>query len=225
MTPRGFSLLELVLGCALLSLVTFVIFFSLNYGFRSFTLASARSGLQGELRSLAARLHYDATLSTMSGPQIASLGRTLSTTTDGGTSAQPRHLLCLPGKRNWNDDGSFEPGSGLPIWDEYIVYHADLERQGSLSRVTVRPADPFQGGGWLGFSNYLATYRNLAPVTGAPVGGGTVQSVRRLSRDLLGFQASKSSSGLAVLVRLVSRTRRDEILEAVLQIQPRNRAY
>lgn len=229
--PRaGFSLLELTLSCALLSLFFLAIFVLFERGFSGYSTASKRMDSVSEMQAIVSRLERDAELATLAGSEVID-SRSASVVLDSGTAAYPRHIVCLPALGDWGDPNRFDSQSGLPLWDRYLIYHAELTpNAAALVRVEVeRPV--FGGFGWASLPQYLAAYPNQAPPRGVGVGDGQVRARRSLTNRLLAFEGVKTTTALSFTIRLRSRTKgatgpaRDEVLEAQIRVAPKNKGY
>lgn len=227
---RAFSLLELTMSCALLSLFFLAIFVVFERGFYGYSTASKRMDSVSEMQAIVSRLESDSELATLGGSQVIDT-RTANVVLDSGTAAYPRHIVCLPGLGDWSNPLRFDDESGLPIWDRYLIYHAELTQDSAaLVRVELEPPT-FGGHGWAGLSQYVLAFPNQAPGRGAAVGDGQVRSRRALTNHLLAFAASKTTTALSFTIRLRSRTKgatgpaRDEVLEAQVRVAPKNRGY
>ncbi|MBT9583038.1 hypothetical protein IV102_06805 [bacterium] len=215
-------------------LASLVIFSVFNYGQRGFRMAAGRNDLQSDARSSLTRLKHDLEHSTLTGVSVDSgILRKVTVPLMAGPSVQPRHLVCMPALSDWNAPGNFHGTTGLPLWDRYILYHADLQTdKARLFRVELQVAS-FPGDSWAGFLTYAAGFLGNPPPGGATVGGGTVRGLRALAGNLLGFEVSKSTKNAVVVLRLWNRVKgplegsklRDEILELRSRIAPNNRPH
>mgnify|MGYP000953546353 CR=1 FL=1 len=227
---RAFSLLELTLSCALLSLFFLAIFVLFERGIYGYSTASKRMDSAAEMRAIVTRLESDAELATLAGSQVVD-SRTVNVVLDSGAAIYPRHIVSLPGLGDWSDPLRFDEQSGLPLWDRYFLYHAELAQDSAaLVRVELRPPQ-FSGFGWTNLPQYVAAYPNQAPARGAVIGNGQVGARRALTTNLLAFEAIKTTADLGFIIRLRSRTKgatglaRDEVLEARVRVVPKNKGY
>ena len=231
---QGFSLLEVILSCSLLMLASAVIFSVFCYGQRGFSLASGRNSIQCDARSTFARLRQDLEQSAWSGVSLdTGVLRRATVPLSTGPSVQPRDLICMASLTDWYASGNFDPVTGLPLWNSYVLYHPDLQtNQSKLYRVElVVPA--FSGGGWSDFTTYFTGYLGTPPAVGTNISGAVVRSRRVLAGSLLGFEISKSTKSILVTLRLWNRAKgvvqgskdKDEILEIRSRIAPNNLAY
>ncbi|MGE0488041.1 MAG: type II secretion system protein J [Vulcanimicrobiota bacterium] len=139
---RGFSLLELMFAVALFSLLMIMVFAFFQYATRSFQLASVRQGIQSDglrvMNSLQSDLRRTAESTITLDPRLA-------TVTVNGTTPR-RDAISLGGLYNWTDASNtdnFDPGTGQPRWNRYIVYYATRNEEGAhLYKLVLEPAPP-----------------------------------------------------------------------------------
>ena len=234
MTRRGFTLIEVILGCALLLMVTMVMFSVFRFGYQGFRLACGRNDLQSEARATLSRLQQDMEQSTFKGITFdAGVNRQVSVPLLSGASLQPRHLLSMPSLSDWNSSSQFDSDTGMPIWDGYVLYQPTLGTdKARLFRVELSSSN-LSGQSWPDLMSYSGLYLSQPAPPGTTMGGATVLSLRALAGNLLGFKVTKSSKDFEVVLRLWNRTKgptegrqqRDEILELQARILPKNQAY
>jgi len=230
---RGFSLLELILANALLLLATGVVFWLFGFATVGYRNAAGRNALQADAQAALTRIKEDLEVSTLNGCTVDSqLLRKVNVSTLAGISSQPRYLLCMPGMTNWDDGSKYRMDDGMPIWDSFILYHPELAaHRARLFRIQLAAPD-YAGQSWPDFTLYKGAYLSGPPPKGTSVGAGVVRSIRALAGNVLGFEATKSSRTILVILRLWDRNRpqegsrvRDEILEVKMQVQPKNFAF
>ena len=150
---RAFSLVEMVLSCALLSLATLVAFALFQFGNQAFRLGNLRNNLQGEARRVSGRLESDLrradfTLTTVLNKGNLPAREVLSSS---GQLVQ-RDAICVPGLSSWTAASSYDGVTGLPLWDQYHVYYATTEADGGrIIRQTVQPAGFPYTSAWAAF--------------------------------------------------------------------------
>lgn len=227
----GFSLIELVLACALFSLLGLVLFGMVEFGFRAFSMGGERMNTDGEMEVVLAQIRKDIELSNFVSLQLNDTP-TVAVPLDATVSNQPRHRLCMAGMNDWGDANNYDPGSGMPLWNRYWLYHADLQKTGHLFRIEIshtrrgnRGADP-----WTAFYGYQSAFPDAPPPVSALVGGDRIERVHPLTSRLFGWECRKTAAALVVDIRLQGSGRssptggrRTEVLEAQARIVPRNR--
>lgn len=126
---RGFSLLEVLVGMAVLSGLIIVLFQVFDFGATAFREANAKQDARGALsrtytllREELRRSHFR-TVSVVK-REVAVDEETYS-----------RDAVCLGALRDWNSPESFDEFNGVPKWDRYIVFYGTLN--GKLIRSTV----------------------------------------------------------------------------------------
>ncbi len=234
MKRRGFSAIEALLACALFSLAGLCLFQLLQFGFRAFSLGGQRMGAQAEAETILTRLRSDLESTTVASLRtLEGGGRSIVVPLSVGPTNQPRHLLCCCGLTDWSDRSSYDLASGLPKWDRYLVYHADLSQQGSFYRLELDPTGDVNDEGWTQFSNYCSAFPNAPPLTGVTVSSARVTRRQRLTRRLLGFETTKSGGDLTTRLLLfnegyrgpTSGSKRSQVLEVKSRITIRNRSH
>lgn len=231
---RGFSVLEAVLACALFSLVGLCLFGMLQFGFRSFAIGGQRMGSQAEQETILARLRADLEFTTVASIRTAEGGpRNIVVPLSVGPANEPRHILSCCTLTNWNDKKSYDSNSGLPNWDRYLVYQANLSAEGTLYRLELDPSAIVNDEGWANFTSYVSAYPNQPPATGVLVGGARVVRRQVLTSHLLAFEVTKSSDDLILRTVLygkgsrtpVSGSQRSQVFETKARISVRNRSH
>lgn len=230
---QAFSLAEAALCTGMLGLLLLTLFAVLNFGFQAFGVGNSRMGILGEAESLAARMRRDIESSTFSSIKIQDdNSRRVTVPTSAGPREEVRHLLCLVGMSEWIQPDAFQAQDGAPEWNRYWLYHSDLGLpKGSLYRLEIEPDNVGEnrGSGWKRWTDYLSDYA-LAPPGAGPLYTSQVVRSRRLTSQLLGFEVTRSTTTVAVRVRLVWAGRkspeagkRTEVQEIFMRVPPRNR--
>lgn len=206
---RGFTLLEVILACAMLGLLTLAIFRAFNYGATAFKKATSRQDSQAALRSVYGILRDDLRKSHF---------RTISTV-ERSTLVEDepyrRDGLCLASLKDWSAEGSFDDINGLPKWDRYLLYYGTLE--GLLVRTTLdhdRPdysPAPFPD---LDEDRYLRE----APESNT----GYQTSHRVMSADLLEFRSELDPARDMVDIRCLLKHKSGRRNEINLTVYPQN---
>jgi len=131
---RAFSLLEVMVSMAILSLALLVCFQLFEWGSRAAVLGQARAGLEGESGRILLAIRGDLQRSDYSGLETLT-DSTRSVTNPEGQLVE-RHALCTLGLKNWNDPASIDPVAAAPKWDRYVVLYATKSTPGSLVKQT-----------------------------------------------------------------------------------------
>jgi hypothetical protein len=205
----------------------------LNFGFQAFGVGNSRMGAMGEFEALVGRLRRDIECSTYSSIKIQDdNSRGLTVSTSSGPRQEVRHLLCMVGMNEWNQPAAFQDQDGGPKWDRYWLYHADFgQPKGQLFRLEIEPDNvgSNRGSGWKNWQNYLTDHALAPPSAGILYTSRLIHS-RRLTSQLLGFEASLTPTDLIVRLRLLWAGRktpeagkRSEVQELYLRVPPRNR--
>ncbi len=216
---RGFTLIELVVAIFLLFLILSTTILAFYLGTRSFHHAILRQGLQGDTQKLAVLLGRDVRLTDYHSAFI--VPRTYITA--DGDSVQ-RDGLAIAALSDWQDPNRFDPVTGLPLWDRYVVYYAtDDADSGALIRQVIDPGAPTNGVPYFALGSNLLTDPTLNS-------GHFAHTV--ISDQVHHFELSLSDSSASLEVRLVLRragARRagsgevvDEALESEFSLTARN---
>lgn len=222
-----------MLACALFSLVSLCLFGLMQFGFRAYFMGGQRMGIQAEQEAILMHLRADLEFTTVSSIRTLDGGpRNIVVPLSVGPTNEPRHLLSCCGLTDWNDKNKYNIQSGLPNWDLYLVYHADLAAQGSLYRLEMGPLSA-NDEGWNQFPNYCSIFPNQPPVVGAKVAGISTRRRQRLTQNLLGFEVTKATDDLVVRLLLFNssyrdptgNSRRSQVLETKTRIAIRNRSH
>lgn len=233
MKSQAFSLLEVVVCCGLFSALAMLLFGALHLGFQAFALGSQRGGGQSQLEVTLAQLKRDLELSTFTSLQIENgVHRQIQVQNQHGDRRELRSLVAFVGMDRWLESTSYDPQSGVPLWNRYWVYHADLKRPlGNLSRVEVIPGNAGSNTGtrWPEWDSYLTQFPDQSPPPQS-LGDSRVVQNKRLSDQLLGFEVEATASQVLIGLRLswqgrtnVTGQKRAEIQEVRLRVVPRNR--
>jgi hypothetical protein len=226
-TCRGFSLLEMVFSCMILSVVMLGIFGVFRLGSQTFQFVSLRQSLQAEARIAYVQLNNDLRHSTF--VSVTQMPRKVNVLVPGqeqkGTQSLDRDGICFAGVEDWADSGATDPLTGFPAFDSYVVYYATGDPEGRLIRHVLRPATtgPYP---YLGFS--VSSSMNDNPVANS----NALAPARILSKKLLDFQVRKDENKRLIDIRLRFRghggarpgtlQRTDETIELSLHSYPEN---
>lgn len=218
---RGLSLVELLVALTVLSLASGVAFLIFDLGTRWFRTLLTQQGLEAQLRRFSAVARRDLETTNAQG---------LLTVTNRTTLAlgqnRDRHALCMPTVSDWAGPSAYDANSGLPNWDRYLLYYAELDESGQLLRCRIDPpGGVFAAGPLLAFENNPTAHLPANP-TLIP----DYESHRIVAEDVLEFSVQKAGSQKVVLdLKLsleaeqpASKGRRRELRELRLEVTARN---
>jgi hypothetical protein len=117
LSRRAFSLLETLISVGILGGIMLLLCVIFEVGSHGFKVGTARLNLQSELRRIIQPLRRD--LRNTSFPSVRTLARSAGPNQRGGVSCN--------GLTDTLSTGQYEAGSGLPLWNCYIVYFATLD--------------------------------------------------------------------------------------------------
>jgi hypothetical protein len=215
---------------ALSTLVVFgffmmVLFLTVAWGFRSFSLAIAKSDVTTEARRLSLFVERELRSSTYF--SVSVVERTVG--------SDRRDAVCFVSRNSWSDASAYNQSKGTPAWNRYFVYYATLETPfGEFVRLAIDPpsaADvgafpypPFVAAGTQG--NYLlesVTAYTAPDVESARSIAGSVQSfeVKKLpTTQELEFRLLLRQNGL--MARRANGDREGGTFELQYTVQPQN---
>ena len=134
-----------------------VLFVTIAHGFRTFSVAVARSDVTTEARRLV--LFLEGELKSSAYFSIATERRTFRDLRRDG--------LCFVSMLDWSKKNSYNALEDRPNWDRYLVYYATPELpSGELVRMAVNPNDPAMVGSfpYEPFANNASFYMNPVPL-------------------------------------------------------------
>ncbi len=133
----GFTLIEMVVVTALLLIISGITFMLFTMGTRGYRHAVARTGAVGDLHAFNRLAGRDLTMTHI----YSSKSRSRDVSTSRGTAR--RDGVCMVGLSDWGADSSFQPATGLPKWDRWIIYYATREPEGRLVRLEFERGAPY----------------------------------------------------------------------------------
>lgn len=129
----GFTMTEALVTILVFSFFLGVLFFTMSYGFRTFSVAVARSDVTTEARRLV--LFMENELRSSEYFSVRPVHRSVV--------GQPRDGLCFVSVLDWARPGAYDRVEGRPDWDRYLLYYATTERPtGRLVRMALTPQQP-----------------------------------------------------------------------------------
>ncbi|MBI3924713.1 MAG: prepilin-type N-terminal cleavage/methylation domain-containing protein [Armatimonadetes bacterium] len=219
-TSRGVSLLELLFAVALFAFVLLLVFWSFEYGTRSFHRANSQQGIQGDAIRAAVSMQDEIKRSAVASVQVEN--RTVGPVDGQNVS---RDGICVVGLRSWSTDYNPE---GMPNWNRYIVFYATRDvPAGRLVRVLVDPSAPPGSPGPL--SGFGPDLLNDTPSLNSYDGDAPPFTV--LAENVLAFDAEDRLDGsVRIELKLKERgtanptgaVRKDLTYETELLIFPQN---
>lgn len=196
---RGFTLLESLVTLSVFGGLLVFMFVVFSVGVSGFKVGTNRLDLQGEMRRVLTPLRKD--LQNSSFQTISSLA-VETNVPQNPPMATPtvqvqRDGLCMNGLRDLSSDDSYDPNSGLPVWDCFICYFATQDSpDGKLVRMLLRDRTP----------DVVGIPRSLSPGDLSLSNPDLLsQNLRVLSSQLMEFGVTLDPSNQ--LVRLQLRVR------------------
>ncbi len=189
MKRRGFTLVEVMAACVVLSLALLVCFELFQWCSRAALLGQSRAGLESEGRRVLLAVRLELLRSDFAGLETI----TTRTTSNPEGQTVDRHALSLLCLSNWNNPASFNTTSAAPLWDRYMVLYANLANPGLLIKQYYAPA----GAPYRGPMGNLAGLLNDNPA--ANLGS---KSYQVLAQDLESFQVTSDDLSKVVQFNL-----------------------
>lgn len=128
----GFTIIEALVTITMFTLFMGILFATLSYGFRTYSVALARSDVTTEARRLVLFLENE--LRSSAYFSIAVQSRVVS--------GLHRDGFSFVTMRDWSREEAYDPIESQPNWDLYMIYYATQELPtGRLVRMVIEP-DP-----------------------------------------------------------------------------------
>jgi hypothetical protein len=136
---HGFTITEALVTLLVFSFFLAVLFVTMAYGFRTFSVAVARSDVTTEARRLV--LFMEGELRTSAYFSVTEVPREVN--------GLARDGLCFVSMLDWSKPDSYNRIKGRPNWDRYLLYYATKELpSGRLVRVALNPQKPADVGSY-----------------------------------------------------------------------------
>jgi type II secretory pathway pseudopilin PulG len=193
----GLSLIETIVAMSILAFVMGAVFLAFTQSSRTFRHALLRQGLQGDAVKMESLLGRDIRVTDYH----SNITTSRSFTTSDGRVVR-RDGLSVAALSDWDDPTKFDSVTGLPLWDQYIVYYAtDGEDEGRLIRQVVDGGGPTNGFPYFGLSGNMAT---------DPLINSNALSTTLISSQVDHFEVASDdgTQGLDIILRLRRRGER-----------------
>lgn len=191
----GFTITEALVTVLVFSFFLAVLFMTIAHGFRTFSVAVARSDVTTEARRLV--LFLEGELRSSAYFSIAAEKRTFGNLRRDG--------LCFVSMLDWSKSNSYDALEDRPNWDRYLIYYAtpDLP-SGELVRMAVDPKDPSMVGSfpYEPFATNPALYMNPVPLA---YQGADLANLRTLASKVKSFQVGLVPTTQEVEIRTILR--------------------
>lgn len=223
---RGFTLLEAMFTVAIMGGLIVILAGVFSTAAAGFKLGNSRLGLQGELRRILAPLRRDLRNASYQSASVAPIAVRVAAAPPGAVPQVDvrRDRLCFNGlKNNGRNNSQYDPDSGKPLWDCYLVYFATADNpNGRLVRAVLDVSPP------------RLTARVFPNLNGADLSLSNpalaAEGLRVLSKQVLAFDAELDDTTQMVRFGLRLRAeagRREgkstaEIMEVQISVRPAN---
>lgn len=179
-TNRGFTVMEALVTVSVFSLFFGVLLATISHGFRTYSVALARSDVAIEARRLV--LFFEKELRGSSYFSVVTEKRTLNT----GLS---RDGICFVTLSDWSREDAYNNYETRPDWDRYTVYYATEDpTAGKLIRLVIDPGTPgLRPYPYVPFLAFPDDYLLEEPIGATP---NDVKNVRLLATKVKSFKVT-----------------------------------
>lgn len=133
----GFTLVEALVTVLVFGFFMMVLFLTVSWGFRSFSLAVAKSDVTTEARRMSLFVERELRSSTYFSLSLV----------QRKVGSDHRDAICFVSRNDWSSPDSYDRLNGIPNWNRYFVYYATLNAPfGEFARLAIKPTDPSQIG-------------------------------------------------------------------------------
>lgn len=196
---RGFTITEALITVLVFSFFLAVLFMTISYGFRTFSVAVARADVTTEARRL--MLFMEKELRSTAYFSVHRIKRYAGSKSLG----LRRDGFCFVTVGDWSRRDSFNGMEQRPDWDRYICYYATKERPyGRLVRMPIFPALPEDIGSFP-YPNFRENGRDYLVEDPLSLSLPDVSNVRILATKVRNFEVGVDATGQKVDVRIVLR--------------------
>ncbi len=192
---KGFTITEALVTSLVFSFFVTVVFLTIAWGFRTFSLAVARSDVSTEARRLA--LFMETELLTSDYFSVSTVSRSVRNDRRDG--------LCFVSRNDWSHPNSYDAIEGRPAWNRYFVFYVTTEQPtGSFIRAVINPSDSSEVGPFVygPFAANPATYLTNDPSQNV---GTDVEMARVIASSVKSFTVEKIPSTQEVDMRILLR--------------------
>jgi hypothetical protein len=129
----GGTLLEVLVAISIFMFALGSMFVLFQKSYQSFHFLEQRQSVQSQVLRISSALEADFRVT-----HFNSVGVENDQILVAGQSLRRDRVCCLS-VNDWLDVANFDLATGIPRWNQYIVYLSGLEENGSLERVVFRP--------------------------------------------------------------------------------------
>lgn len=195
---RGFSLIELVVSMAMISLVSALVFGLFRICSSVYTSSTSSLSLQSELRRIAARFGLELRHSTFY--SVSEASNVVTVPVDPGMSPETtqvrRDAISCAALLDPSLPTSYD-ADGLPLWDRYTVFTCTQESpNGRLYRYQLSSTPSVLQTPRFGTNPIPASYQAIPNAFALP------QTTRLMSKDIYRFQVNIDYANQRIAIRL-----------------------
>lgn len=182
---HGFTLVEALSTLVVFGFFLGILFLTIAWGFRAFSVAVSRSDVTTEARRLS--LFIERELQSSSYFSVAPSARSLGT--------ERRDAVCFVSRNDWSVPGAFNTTKGVPEWNRYFLYYATTKKpQGELVRLSINPTTlpPDQAAevGAFPYSRYSSNPDSFLPDKPSSGYPAEVETARVIASSVQHFEVS-----------------------------------
>lgn len=195
--PSGFTLLEALCTLCVFGFFLALLFLTLGWGFRSFSLAVAKSDVTTEARRVALFVERELRSSTYF--SVTTLQRRFGD--------ERRDAICFVSRDDWSSSDSFNRADSQPRWNRYFVYYATLEEPfGRFYRLVLQPLTAAELGPFP-YGPFTDPGRQPSYLRDSPTESGLadLESARLLAQSVQSFSVNRIAASQELEFRLLLR--------------------
>ena len=192
---RGFTIPEAMVTVAVFSIFLGILFFTMEYGFRAFSVTVARSDVTTEARRL--NLFLDRELRSTDYFSVAIRSR--------NPAGQRRDGFSFVSVADWNRPDNFDVLENAPRWSDYILFYATTDQpSGKLIRTVLKPQSNSDIGGFP-YPPFAAAPNTYMPNDPSNYSGADIGSTRVLATKVKSFRVTRNVANQQVSIRMLLR--------------------
>jgi hypothetical protein len=193
----GFTLVEALSTLCVFGTFLVILFLTIAWGFRAFSLAVAKSDVTTEARRMALFVERELRSSTYF--SVTMVTRSLGT--------DRRDAICFVSRNDWSSPSAYDRFNGIPAWNRYFAYYATLRAPfGEFVRMSINPVLASEIGSFpyapfadpVSQINYL---RDDPTSTSQP----DIESSRSIASSVQSFEVKKIPTTQEIEMRLLLR--------------------
>lgn len=194
---RGFTLVEALSTLCIFGIFVTVLFLTISWGFRSFSLAVAKSDVTTEARRMALFVERE----------LRSSNYFSVTTVERSAGSERRDAICFVSRNDWASPEAYDHLQGVPAWNRYFIYYATQSvPHGQFIRLSIAPETPLDIGSFP-YPKFTRPGSQNAYLREDPLNSGLpdVESTRAIASSVSSFQVKRLPTSQELQMRLLLR--------------------